>query len=251
MHASSGGQTSGSDEPQQPALPRQDLSEAITLHHPWSQSQGSDGRASELQAHPRVSTMFKELACSLPNEGLTLRELLERLGERGLLLLSIMLTLPFLLPISIPGSSIPFGMIIALNGLGLILHRAPWLPNRLMRHRLEAKQLASLLEKGAGLFRRLERLIHPRLFLLTHGATMGRVNGALLGFSGLLLMSPLPLPLSNTLPAYAILFLAAGSLERDGYVVLAGYVMVMLTLAYFGIVAVVGGVGSQALMEYL
>jgi hypothetical protein len=159
-----------------------------------------------------------------------------------------MLTLPFLLPISIPGSSIPFGMVIALNGIGLILYRAPWLPQRLMRRRIEAKQLASLLGKGAGLFRRLERLIHPRLFLLTHGATMGRVNGALLGFSGLLLMSPLPLPLSNTLPAYAILFLAAGSLERDGYVVLAGYIMVMLTLIYLGVVAMLGGVGSQALL---
>jgi hypothetical protein len=180
-----------------------------------------------------------------------LRELLERLGERGLLLLSIMLTLPFLLPISIPGSSIPFGMVIALNGIGLILHRAPWLPDRLMRHHSDARHLASLLEKGAGLFRRLERLIHPRLFLLTHGTTMGRVNGALLGFSGLLLMSPLPLPLSNTLPAYAILFLAAGSLERDGYVVLAGYFMVMLTLVYFGMVAVLGGVGSHALMRFV
>jgi hypothetical protein len=60
-------------------------------------------------------------------------------------------------------------------------------------------------------------------------------------------MSPLPLPLSNTLPAYGALFLAAGTLERDGYAILAGYVMVLLTIIYIGGVAVLGGVGTQAL----
>jgi hypothetical protein len=96
-------------------------------------------------------------------------------------------------------------------------------------------------------FKRLERLIHPRLLPITHGPTLGRFNGLLLAFSGILLMSPLPLPLSNTLPAYGALFLAAGTLERDGYAILAGYVMVLLTIIYIGGVAVLGGVGTQAL----
>jgi hypothetical protein len=53
--------------------------------------------------------------------------------------------------------------------------------------------------------------------------------------------------LSNTLPAYGVLFLALGSVERDGYVVLAGYLMVLLTVGYFSAVGVVGGVGASAL----
>ena len=91
----------------------------------------------------------------------------------------------------------------------------------------------------------------PRLWPLTHGPTIGRLNGILLALSGILLMSPLPLPLSNTLPAYGALFLAAGSLEHDGALVLAGYVMVLLTLGYFSLVAVVGGVGLRTLLTYL
>jgi hypothetical protein len=47
------------------------------------------------------------------------------------------------------------------------------------------------------------------------------------------------------------LFLALGSVERDGYVVLAGYLMVLLTVGYFSAVGVVGGMGASALRSYL
>jgi len=61
------------------------------------------------------------------------------------------------------------------------------------------------------------------------------------------MMAPLPLPLSDTLPAYGVLFLTLGSVERDGYVVLAGYLMVFLTVGYFSVVGVAGGMGASAL----
>jgi hypothetical protein len=200
---------------------------------------------------PRVSAVLAEMIRTMPAEGLTLQGLLERLGDRGLLILCMVLTMPFLLPVSIPGSSIPFGVLIALIAVGLVTHRAPWLPARLMHRRLARGHVVPMLEKGARLFARLERLIHPRLWPLTHGATVGRVNGILLGFTGLLMMAPLPLPLSNTLPAYGVLFLALGSVERDGYVVLAGYLMVLLTVGYFSAVGIVGGMGASALRSYL
>ena len=203
------------------------------------------------QTNKRASSVLSEIACSLPSEGLTLRELLERLGERGLLIFSMILTIPFLLPVSIPGSSVPFGLIIALNAVGIVTHRAPWLPNCLMSRRLTTEQLRRVLERGLRLFTRVEKLVHPRLLVLTHSATTARLNGMLLGLSGILLMSPLPLPLSNTLPAYGVLFLALGSLERDGYLILAGYIMVFLTIIYLGLVGLLGRAGAQALLLYL
>lgn len=224
------------DEHSQPPVPREPPAE-MTSPPPGGE--------------PRVSTVFVALARAMPLEGLTLRDLLARLGERGLLLVCIMATVPFLLPVSIPGSSIPFGLMIAFNGISLLTHRAPWLPDRLLHRHLAADSLIAVLERGARLFSRLEQLIHPRVSPLTHGPTMGRVNGLLLVLSGLLLMAPLPLPLSNTLPAYGALLLAAGSLERDGYCVVAGYVMVLLTLSYFTAVAVLGGIGVRALLSYL
>jgi hypothetical protein len=76
-----------------------------------------------------MSAVFAALARAMPPEGLTLREILAQLGERGLLLLCVLVTVPFLLPVSVPGSSVPVGVIIALNGISLLSHRTPWLPD--------------------------------------------------------------------------------------------------------------------------
>jgi len=157
------------------------------------------------EGESRVSAVFTALARAIPPEGLTLQDLLARLGERGLLLVCILVTGPFLLPVSIPGSSMPFGVMIALNGIGLLTHRAPWLPGHLWHRRLAADALFGVCTRRARLFTRLERFIHPRVPPLTHGPTMGHVNGLLLVLSGVLLMAPLPLPVSNTLPAYGTL----------------------------------------------
>ena len=45
-----------------------------------------------------------------------------------MLLVCVFLTLPFLLPVSIPGVSTVFGLAIILIGVGVTLNRVPWLP---------------------------------------------------------------------------------------------------------------------------
>src|SRR5262245_8678257 len=127
-----------------------------------------------------VSTILSELAKSIRPEGLSLKELLESLGERGLLLFCMILTVPFLLPVSIPGAGVPFGAVIALIGIGIITNKSPWLPDRLMNRRISAENLILTFERGAKIFARLEKLTHPRLLILTHGMTMVRVNGLLI-----------------------------------------------------------------------
>ena len=59
--------------------------------------------------------------------------------------------------------------------------------------------------------------------------------------SGVLLLWPGPIPLTNTLPALTIVLLAAGAMERDGLFFLAGCATFTVTLAYFGLLAF-GGV---------
>ena len=59
--------------------------------------------------------------------------------------------------------------------------------------------------------------------------------------SGILLLLPLPIPLTNSLPALSVVLLAAGAMERDGLFFLAGCAMFTVTLAYFGLLAF-GGV---------
>jgi hypothetical protein len=51
--------------------------------------------------------------------------------------------------------------------------------------------------------------------------------------AALALLLPLPIPFTNSFPAWTILLVAAGLLERDGAFVLAGYVVFAAGVLYF------------------
>jgi hypothetical protein len=195
---------------------------------------------------------LRQMSSAITQEQISLRELLELIGEQGLLVFCMFLTIPFLLPVSIPGVSTVFGLVITLIGIGVALNRVPWLPGRLMNRTIERIHLIPALERGARLFTKLDKLIRPRLLALTHGATINRLNGMLLVGCALLLMAPLGLiPFSNTLPAVAILCLAAGMLQRDGIFVIIGYVTMTATVIYFGALfsaAVMAGKGLSSIL---
>lgn len=186
-----------------------------------------------------LGTLLAQTSAALENRTITLQELLELIGEQGLLFFCIILTLPFILPVSIPGVSTVFGLVIILLGVGITLNRIPWLPEKLMQRTISGEQLVPVLEKGKDFFSKIEHLLHPRLLMLSESAFINRFNGFMLIFAGILLLFPLGLiPFSNTLPALAILLLAIGIAERDGYFILTGYGMVFATLIYFAALAI-------------
>ncbi|MGQ0793743.1 MAG: exopolysaccharide biosynthesis protein [Deltaproteobacteria bacterium] len=186
----------------------------------------------------KLSATLARVADSLPPESVMLRDLLELVGEQGLLLLCIFLCLPFLLPVSIPGVSTVFGLAIIFIGTGVAFNRLPWFPKRVLDRPLSTNQLRDVLKRGAGIVRRFERLVRPRCLVLSGGAGINFFNGAALVLGGVLLTFPLGLiPFSNTLPAAAVLFLALGMLERDGLFIVAGYLMNIVTIVYFAALA--------------
>jgi len=166
--------------------------------------QFQDTRKSFTDAERRFAQALTDLIAALPQDKVTVRELLSLIGEHGLLLFCMILTIPFLTPIPLPGVSTVFGLIIMLISLGVIFNRVPWLPNALMKREMESEGLKPVLNSGASA----------------------------------LLILPLPiLPFSNTLPGWAVLVLAAGILQRDGLLILLGYILNIATIIYFGIVA--------------
>ncbi len=199
-----------------------------------------------------LSATLIEVSGSIDGESVTLRRLFELIGEQGLLLFCMFLTIPFLIPVSIPGVSTIFGLAIILIGVGILLNRLPWLPSRLMERELKTADLKPAFERGAQIFARLDRVIRPRLPFFTQGALAARINGGAIIFAGVLLMAPLGLiPFSNTLPALAILFLAVGILQGDGVFILLGYVMIVATLIYFGFLAVGAILAGQGISSLI
>lgn len=185
-----------------------------------------------------VSETLRETAAELPADAVTLSELLARVGEQGLLAMAILACLPFLLPISIPGTSGPFGLLIVLVGIGIAANAVPWLPRFLLHRRLPTRYVEPVMRRGADLFARLERMLRPRLTWLVDGRIAGIVNGAALALAGVLLALPIPMIGTNSPPAWAALLLAAGLLERDGAVLIAGHVVCALSLAFFAGLAI-------------
>lgn len=196
----------------------------------------------------KTSELLEDILHSIKGEHITLRDLLAMMGESGLLLLCAFLSLPFLFPVSIPGVSTVFGAGIVLISAAITLNRLPWLPGKVADRRLESGKLRPVLERGVTFLRKIDRFFKPRMTSLTSGALMNRVNGLVLMGAGILLMAPLGLiPFSNTLPGVAILLLAAGISQRDGLVVIAGYVMVVLTIVYFAALAFLAYSAGQGL----
>ena len=199
-----------------------------------------------------LSASLARTIASIQGHTVTLRELLALIGEQGLLFVCALLTIPFLLPVSIPGVSTVFGAAIILISIGITLNRIPWLPARIMDRPIGTEKLVPTLQKGVDMVAKIDRFVRPRLPALTDGAVINRLNGLLLTFGGILLAMPLGLiPFSNTLPAFAILFISIGILQKDGLFVALGYGLLVATVIYFGILAFLALAAGQGLGSVL
>jgi hypothetical protein len=210
--------------------------------------------STSIEFHDSVAPLgqtLRELAHSITGERITVRELMGMVGEQGLLLALMFLALPFLVPVSIPGVSTVFGLVAILISIGVTLNRVPWLPDRLLDRPIDAAKLSQAIERGASLFGRIDRISHPRMQRLTENAAMNRMAGLALLATSILLIIPFGLvPFSNTLPAWAILLLAAGLLQRDGVLILLGYLLLLLTVVYFGALAFGVLTGAQWALRF-
>jgi hypothetical protein len=187
----------------------------------------------------------------LPQDQLTLGELLEVFGDEGLLLLTILLTLVFLIPVSIPGISTAFGAAILLVGISRLIGRPLWLPSRLRVKALPAHRLRPALIGGMVWVQRLEKISRPhRLRIFAEGPAQDLFNNLAFILAALLLMAPFGfIPFSNTLPALALLFYAVGLIQRDGGAMLLGYLANLMTIIYFGILIGGGGFAVHEMIQ--
>ena len=179
----------------------------------------------------------------LPDGAMPLGELLDQFGDEGLLLLSMFLTLVFLIPVSIPGVSTVFGAAILLVGLSRLRNRPLWLPQRLRARSIPTAKLRPALVRGLDWVRRMETVSRPhRLPALAGEGVVGVLNSLAFILGALLLMAPFGfVPFSNTLPAIALLLFAVGFLQRDGGAVLLGHLANVATIIYFAVL--IGGGG--------
>lgn len=201
----------------------------------------------------RLSTKIKAVIDALPSDRVDVADIRDLFGQEGIMLLTAFLTIPFMIPISIPGASTVFGAVILLVGFSRLCGRNLWLPKRIEQRRIPTDRLRACLHQGLIFFHRLERLARPyRLKWFISNGIANTLNNLSLTTGALLLMAPFGLiPFSNTLPALALLFLAIGFLQRDGVCILLGHLANFVTIAYFAFLIGGGSVLFHGLFEYL
>lgn len=181
---------------------------------------------------------IKNLAEAASKEqGVCTDDLLFALGPRGHALFGLVLALPFLLPVPLPGLSTPFGFIVFFVGMGILLNKPPWLPKRLRRMKVPGRVLIQIDEKAGPKLERLEKFLRPRWFDFESGSPVSRVHGLLISFGAVLLALPAP-PGGNAPPAGAIIFFCVALLERDGLMTVLGVIALGISLTFFGSLAV-------------
>ncbi len=195
-----------------------------------------------------LSEKISHMTAQLPPDQVTLSEIIDIVGDEGLLILSILLSLIFLVPVSIPGVSTVFGLAILLIGCTRLFAGKLWLPKKIGARPLPAAKLAAGFRQAMGWLQRLEKVSKPhRLPVLVDSAFFNILNNLVFTLAAVLLMMPFGLiPFSNTLPAVAIIFLAIGMMQRDGGSVLLGHAANIATIIYFAAIVWGGLAVGQA-----
>jgi hypothetical protein len=210
----------------------------------------------QVEPSPEMESLGEKIELiieKLPPTEVTLVEIMDIVGADSLLLLTIFLSLVFLVPVSIPGVSTVFGTGILLIGITRLLARKLWLPKRIATRKLSSQKLRAGFQRALVWFHRLERISQPhRMRGLTSDGVMGLINNLSFILAAILLMAPFGfIPFSNTLPALALIFLSVGLMQKDGGSILLGYISNLATIIYFGFLIAGGGYSINELLKLL
>lgn len=180
----------------------------------------------------------------------TVNQLLAATGGRSACLVMVLLALPFVAWVSVPGLSTLAGPMIAFLAWRMGQGRVPRLPARWGDRPLTAKTRQAILTGGLKVCRWIERVVRPRRTRWLRWPLVRRFHAALIVLLAVLMALPLPSPPffgSNTLPSYAIILLAFSIMEEDGVMIWAGYLMSLIAVGYF---LVLGGLVLWHLAEW-
>ncbi|MEM6450128.1 MAG: exopolysaccharide biosynthesis protein [Cyanobacteria bacterium P01_D01_bin.105] len=165
-----------------------------------------------------------------PHRDVTLNEVLEIAGERTFGFLFVLLSIPSALPIPAPGYSTPFGIVMFLLAVQLMVGRdQPWLPEKFRKKGFARAQVQDLITKGMPWLKRIETVSQPRLTPLCTSRLGQAFVGGLIALASISMM--LPFPLTNTLPAMGIFVAGLGLSDDDGLLSLAGVTICMMGVA--------------------
>ena len=206
----------------------------------------------ETEEKPRgLSQLLIDFEAALVKERTAVQDIVEALHERGFGAMLFIFALPAALPLPVPPG---INLIIALPLIVLtfqqMLGRSKlWLPNRIKTKSVDTAKLIKMLDASRIWVKRAEKIVAPRLGFITQG-----IFSRLIGLCGLImaLSVTIPIPLSNTVPSFAIALMSVGVLMRDGLAVIAGAIIGLLwVVVLYSLLIYFGLEGVEMLKDYI
>ncbi|WP_413561382.1 exopolysaccharide biosynthesis protein [Bdellovibrio sp. HCB209] len=162
-----------------------------------------------------------------------LKKVFKLLGDEGHGMILLILCLPYLFPIPVPGLSTISGILIITVSFYLFLKRPPWLPKRWETVTISANTIIRLSNYAEKVWTYVSKIVRKRMLFLHEMPAFRFLNFLVIAVNAVLLALPLPIPFSNTVPAIAIVLYAIGYLEKDGLFAIFSYVWCIVVTSFF------------------
>ena len=184
------------------------------------------------QSRERFSELLDRITHPGSADRISFGDVLESVGDRAFGALLLVFAIPNTIAGAVPGVSALLGLPLMLLSLQLVIGAPrPWLPPRIRARTAKRADLARVV----GFVRRpcqwVERLLKPRLLILT-SSWAERCIGAVCALAACVLF--LPIPFANLLPAVTLCLFGLALLERDGMFVVMGTAAFALTIVALG-----------------
>ena len=119
-------------------------------------------RSGDGTAGPTLSDLLHGMAQQAGRERISVRDLIDALGDRALGALLFLFAVPNVLPMP-PGTSAVLGAPLVFLAAQLMVGRGPWLPRLLASRSMSQADFATLVRRIAPWLKRGERMLRPRL----------------------------------------------------------------------------------------
>lgn len=179
----------------------------------------------------------------------TLGDVVELAGERIFGFLFVLLALPSALPVPAPGYSIPFGILLLLLAIQLIVgSKTPWFPQKWLDHPIAIEKVRGFLKGGIPWLQKIEMVSRPRLTYICVNPVGRIIIGCAIALMSISMM--IPIPGTNTLPAIGIFITGFGLLDDDGAISLGGLVVCVMGATLSGLILIFGYEAVKAAINF-
>ena len=149
---------------------------------------------------------------------ITVGKFVEHISSRGIETALLLFSLPAALPAPAFGHATLLGPLIVLFGIQLIIGRdSLWLPHRIRRKNIPVKFISFLKKKGLPFLRKIEERLGRKKRLLSRRALQAPI-GIVVIVMALIMM--IPVPFTNTVPAFVVFVLSLGLITNNDLLVL-------------------------------